>query len=178
MEKRLDNIHSKAILLLCLTLMFPALEELRANDWPFNDFDYVIGYTFDSMQEKTPSIIVGNRLHKGVFLKSEKLDQEKIRILFEYIFKNKEKGEEVDLDCNFMPHHAFVFYNNKDQTVGYINICFLCNEYRLWPEDHLSHQINWTKIETLIKKLNFPVYDSPYKYKNRYLEEKDKVKKQ
>jgi hypothetical protein len=55
----------------------------------------------------------------------------------------------------FEPHHAFVFYN-AERVAGYIDICFLCDNYRGEP-DGFAQWLDWEALSAVVQDLGMPI---------------------
>jgi hypothetical protein len=77
----------------------------------------------------------------------------------------------------YEPHHAFVFYDDKDNIVASSDVCFLCQGIRFYPakkyfKELTSHSATATKaaekqlelIQSLVEKTEIPVFKKSIDY--------------
>lgn len=53
--------------------------------------------------------------------------------------------------CPFMPRHAVVYFNNKDEPVAGVEVCFECGDVAVWPNypENRRLKLDWEKLETI-----------------------------
>ena len=99
-----------------------------ATDWPYTDWKYakIFTFNFDSMVSRTPWIDHRQDLRQEISMSKSQAD-----IALGLV--HRMNGGGIFTKCPFDPHHAVVFYNQKEEQIAYINICFSCRDTILWP---------------------------------------------
>lgn len=125
---------------------------VEKTDWP-GDFSKVVAVAYDFTQEDAETVVVGKRLHKGVFSVSSSLSKRQIKTLFSAV-----TGKHVPWKSPvcFEPHHGLVFYDESGDFVAGISICFSCRRYRVFPAGELSKHWDWDALAALFKELEVP----------------------
>ena len=73
----------------------------------------------------------------------------------------------------YVPHHAFVFYNESDKPVANLEVCFTCRRSIATPEgipDHFDYVALWN----LLHELKVPAERGPYFYRQLYRQHRAK----
>ncbi len=142
---------------------------VEETDWPKKAVR-IVAVTYDYTQDRrSPSVVVRDRLHKGVFLISSKLTKEQTKMLYSSITGQHTPWK--PFMC-FMPHHGFVFYDETDKIVGSMSLCFQCRAYRAWPQGELSRHWDLDALKKLLLELKMPFHKNDNAYTaafDRYL---------
>ena len=95
----------------------------------------------------------------------------------------------VGLSKCFIPRHGFVYYNEKDEPVASVSVCFECEAIRVWSKENLRIKTNYDKLSVskAEKQIEFlkvniiegllPVFSETAKYKE-YVSPKIKIENQ
>lgn len=53
--------------------------------------------------------------------------------------------------CPFMPRHAVVYFNNKDEPIAGVEVCFECGDVSVWPDYPESRRLKlgWDQLEAI-----------------------------
>jgi hypothetical protein len=100
--------------------------------WPHAKWSYAKVYTYDSHRTRTPWRIIEN------IRQSVRLNRTQSQIALTLVHGTL--GGHVYTKCPFDPRHAIVFYNQKDEEVGAIVICFECTDSKTYPEYYTTKQ--------------------------------------
>jgi hypothetical protein len=114
-------------------------------EWP-GDFTEVVAVAYDCTQDKSDSVVVDNRLHKGLFAVSPALSKDQVRSLFTAITGTHAPWKGMMCD---EPHHGFVFYDKNKAIIGSLTICFGCKRYRASPPGELSRHWDLDALEAV-----------------------------
>jgi hypothetical protein len=101
--------------------------------WPPNRFAKVVGYSFEHPKMTgllSERGIDMNGLEKFSSSKAE-LSKTQTNQLLGAVLKSEEA---VPAMLCYMPHHIFVFYSELSVPVAAIEVCFSCNNLRMWPD--------------------------------------------
>ncbi len=145
----------------CTTSKEPDQDNLTSltqtrQDWGFIQFSKVKAYRMNWTDEDASNGLVGekNKLNRSRIPKNGiNLNLDQISLLREAV-----TGSHPDhpaAGC-FNPHHAFVFYDDQENIVGHIDICFRCSNYRKEPVG-FAQIFNLGKLASLFRNLNIPV---------------------
>jgi hypothetical protein len=146
--------------------------------WPGVSYRYVKVYVYN----------LDNQLH-GRFqpVKSGKLDMTVVAPGVELttqqtselmaVFNSDTRVLNAGLSGCYEPHHAFVFYDEKDQIVASSDVCFLCQGIRFYPAKKYFKEINTyndaatklaekqlNEIQKIVEKTEIPVFKKSMDY--------------
>ncbi len=106
--------------------------------WPFQPYAYVKAFTFNFFPHRNVQlrIIQNGRWSKHIH-SERRVDQ----VIGEQVANIVEstKGSYDVSKCPF-PRHAFVFFNDQDQPVASVDICFQCGDMFAWPDFDISNE--------------------------------------
>lgn len=134
--------------------------------WPHAKWSYAKVYTYDSHRNRTPWRTIEN------VRQSVKLTRTQSQVALKLVHGTL--GGHVYTKCPFDPRHAVVFYNQKDEEVAAMVICFECTDSRTYPDYYTTKQ----KKKYGINDLAFArAADKAYiKYQRRQRKLKKKLK--
>ncbi len=128
----------------------------ETNGWPFQTYTSVKGYCYDYTQEDTPTFMPEGRFHEGLITPAGvRLSGAQAEDLMNAITGSHPALD--DMSC-YRPHHAFVFYNEKDEPVGVVEVCFACSTFRSYPEEGLARRWDLKAIKALCHDLALPLH--------------------
>jgi hypothetical protein len=133
-------------------------------EWP-GDFAKVVAVSYDFTQEKSDSVVIDKRLHKGVFSVSPALTKDQVNALFTAITGTHTPWKGA---VCYEPHHGFVFYDKNGTIIGSLSICFGCQQYRASPSGELSRHWDLEGLEKLVRELGIPFSDDYTKAYKEY----------
>lgn len=133
---------------------------VASTTWP-GDAKRIVAVAYDYKQEEHPEVVVDGRLHKGVFLTSQALNDAQRKRLYSAITG---ANEHLKAAMCFEPHHGFVFYDASNKILGNLTICFGCNNYTHAPKGELSKVFDLKELKNLVMELKLPVLASPDGY--------------
>jgi hypothetical protein len=123
------------------------------------------------------------------YIKNRKLDIKEKYIKNRMILNNKQVKEfkEKLNHCNsvdwvaacYDPRHAIIFYNDKDEIFGYVEMCFSCNNYDASKNVSFIGMCT-VELETLFKEFGITYFEDDekdkelIKLKQKELEERNK----
>jgi len=167
-------------ILLLLTILISQLS-FGKQPFPNVEYSYVKVFLFNletNFKERPDSYIYKD----AVFAKTKAgegvvLDKKKVNSL------NKMLSGDVNtlligLSKCFIPRHGFVYYNDKDEPVASVSVCFECEAIRLWSKNDLRIKTDYDKMsvskaekQILFIKDNIldgvlPVFKETHKYKD------------
>lgn len=138
--------------------------------WPGVKYSYAIVYLYniDGNLRGSHQILKDGKLDKSVQGEGKKLSDEQASKL-EKIFASGAAIDELvnGLSGCYIPRHAIVYYDEKDQPVASMSICFECQGIRFYspsyPRNHYSSNEKLVKkaeeklkeMEEIIKSLGF-----------------------
>ena len=122
--------------------------------WPTKPFTEVRAYCYDYTSEMSRSFFVNGRMHKGVQdPKGVKLTAEQVKQLQKAITVSQPKGPRTP--C-YAPHHAFVYYDAQGKVVGWLEMCFGCNQQLSYPAG-VPEYVDRIALWNLAGDLNLPL---------------------
>jgi len=100
----------------------------KSTDWPYTEWEYAKLFTFNfsAGESRTPWKKHRQDLRQEIAISKSQAD-------IALALAHRMDGGGIFTKCPFDPHHAVVFYNQKEEEVAYINICFSCKDTILWP---------------------------------------------
>jgi hypothetical protein len=123
-------------------------------DWPGVPFRTVRAYCYDYTAEWRSSFWANGRMHRGVLdPKGVKLSEAQVKRLLTDITVSQ--PERARSSC-YKPHHAFMFFDEKDQVVAVFEMCFGCNHYVATPPG-VPVYIDDTDLYRLTHELGLPL---------------------
>jgi hypothetical protein len=161
----------------------------KTKQWPYKDFVYVKAYLYNlenelfgnhaiikrsksSTNKEDEYVLDGTVVGEGVLL-----DKRQVETIVTITNKDVD-GLIEGLSKSYIPHHAFVFYDNDHKPAAYITLCFDCEALRVFPEKSTrktSRELSDTEIEKLLEFLEqykriimetgLPILDSPFQYR-------------
>lgn len=72
-------------------------------------------------------------------------------------------GTQDEPNMCFIPHHGIVFYNEKDEPVAHISICFYCETKYAYPNTSKTNT-GMNILLDIMKQLGLPIFESPEEY--------------
>ena len=162
------------ILILLITITFSSAFASPKN-WPDVPYTYVVAYCYDFTQDKRGSSITfpDGSLHAGIINATTlRLSEEQTKSLVKIINEDS-KYERGEVDC-YDPHHAFVFYDANWKVVAYIEICFLCEDYKFSPAG-ASKLIDLQALEIFCRQIDLPWYEKSEDYTKLYIQQQPKA---
>lgn len=117
--------------LLADELVFEMPEE-TAREWPFAEWSYAKAYTFNFVgygPGQSLYIFRDGTWNESI-RSTHKLSREQAQEAFD--LTDRLRGEMWVSKCPF-PRHAVVFFNDNDEPVGSVNVCFSCGDILVWP---------------------------------------------
>lgn len=137
---------TKNTLLLILTLLvFNASgfsQKKVAPPWPGVPYTKVkaVVYNLDNQLINEYQIVKNNTLNFTAVLPGKDLNAEEQKKLTALLNGDTRLLNEGLSKC-YEPHHAFVFYNDKDSIVAATDICFLCEGIRFYPAKNYTRPL-------------------------------------
>ena len=76
----------------------------------------------------------------------------------------------------YIPHHAIVYYDDKDKPVASLSICFMCEAIRFYYPARKDKPVKYSKkteemalvqlekIKKIFLELGYPVFKNPEEY--------------
>ncbi len=149
--------------------------------WPGVEYAYATGYLYNLEGRLAGNHAIIKRdttLDETVVGKGVVLNEKQIKTVLDIVNGKNSKALQDGLSSCFIPHHGIVFYDEKDQPVAYITICFYCEGIRIHPTSYYSTREsakvsprqekmvkhNLEQLTHIIKDLGHPVLNSPYEY--------------
>jgi hypothetical protein len=135
--------------------------EIDVPNWPDTKYSKVYAVTYDFTQNSIPDNLLAvekNTLSKGVYVTSSPLRKSQIELIFSSITDSSLKGRPKK--CAYEPHHAFIFYDDNDNIVGSLNICFQCAGWRAQPRGDFARYWDYRKLKALLKELGMDFHET------------------
>ncbi len=155
---KLKKLAAAIFLIFLSTLSSPAHAGLNQSYWT-SDIKTVKAYSINDLYQDSfgDNVIVDGKLSstaqpkEGVSLNVEQIERFK-----KAVFNHKPPNRRVGM-C-FYPHHGFVFYNENDEIIGHLTVCFVCSNYRLVLHGGNAgvRTVNYEELETLLQEAKIP----------------------
>lgn len=109
----------------------------RATEWPFTSWSYAKAYTFNFFPARhgVQLRILENGNWSQHVDTEVIIDREHAQRVIGLV--NSTKGSFETSKCPF-PRHAFVFFDDKDEPIGSVDVCFECDDLFAWPDFKVS----------------------------------------
>lgn len=85
------------------------------------------------------------------------------------VVTGKTPGEDDYLAKCYVPHHAIVFYDENNNPVAHIAMCFYCGRKKIYPKTNLPKK-GLNILKEVIEELDMPILKDPMAYE-RYAKE-------
>lgn len=131
----------------------------------FTTLKYSYAKAFLYGLEKNPGLIIENdELNSTTLDKSGiRLDSiQAIRVI--QVVSGISNGTQDEPNMCFIPHHGIVFYNENNEPIAHISICFYCETKYTYPNT-LRTTKGMNILLDIINQLGIPVFNSPEEYK-------------
>lgn len=153
--------------------------EAETKSWPTVPYHSVQLYLYnlEGKLANDHAILKAGRLDKTVVSPGVRLSAEQSKKLTQWIEGDISELIQGLSNC-YIPHHGFVFFDDKEQAVAAMTICFYCQGVRFSPERQakaLQGEISPKREQELLKKLKeleefvrslgLPVFATPEEYK-------------
>ncbi len=140
-----------------------------AQDWSvwLPEFSHVDLVICDYQVSDPQPLVVNGRLHPGI------LENRVIRLSAKEV-SNLESlvtgkhSPTLGALC-YIPRHGFIFYGEKGEIVGHLEICFSCFLHRSYPKEGLSQYWDWLGLLKFIRQKEIPANLSEKDW-NRFFE--------
>jgi hypothetical protein len=114
-----------------------------STNWPGKPFAYVKAYCYDYTAGPT-SFMHEGKMHPAVMdPEGVRLSADQVKRLLRAATISQPKATRTP--C-YAPHHAFVFYTEKGETVAVFEMCFGCNSQQFYPPggpEYVDRQALW-----------------------------------
>ena len=159
----------KKLIPFVLCLLFALLVDVEAkpagNDILKNAAK-VLAVTYDYTQpDEGELVIVGKRMHKGVFEVSQPLTKAQRAKLTKALTQARELVPPAK--C-FDPHHGFVFYDKEDNIIGHLSICLKCATSEASAQLKVGRLFDWKGLEAILREVKMPVLKGNKAYTEAY----------
>jgi len=117
--------------------------------FPGVDYSYVKVYLFnvESLEKERPDSYIyrdgayaKTKVGEGVLVSESKVNA------LNKIMSGDINTLLIGLSKCFIPRHGFVYYNEKDEPVASVSVCFECEAVRVWSQKGLRNKPNYDKI--------------------------------
>lgn len=117
----------------------PKPKSEKTEEWPFIPWSYAKAYTFNFFPARHGvQLRIFENGKWSEFINSEVIiDRERALRVVRLV--NSTKGSFETSKCPF-PRHAFVFFDDKNEPVGGVDICFECDDLFAWPDFKISDE--------------------------------------
>lgn len=164
-------------LLMCMTSL-TAQKKGVAPTWPGVPYSYVKVYLYnlDNQLMGRYQPVKNGKLDPTVVGKGQRLTEPQAKELLDILNSDTRVLNDGMAKC-YEPHHAFVFYDDKDNIVASSDVCFLCQGVKFYPakkyyKELSSHSSAQTKaaekqleqIKALVQKTEVPVLTASKDY--------------
>jgi len=113
--------------------------------WPYTEWHYAKAFTYNFSPEKKGAYRYvwsdkgwAENIHSTI-----DLNRHQSAAAMEFIHKTG--GELVMSKCPIVPRHSVVFFNDQDQPVGSMNICFSCEDTIIWPKYYQDQETEYLR---------------------------------
>ena len=143
------------------------------------EFHRVDALLYDYTANTNDALVWSGKVHPGVLEKFTKTLSKAELERLESCVTGSRNGNWGAL-C-YAPHHGFVFYDENDQILGHLEICFMCQNYKYAPRTETQMEQgkgplsgNWDLqgMKKIFEQMSFPVLDHPEKWKAFFEEQK------
>lgn len=151
-----------------LVLFFCASSNLFAqNDTLFDfqklNYTYAKAYLYNPEDLSRIPILKEGALNKTVQdTNGVLLDSSQANNVIQIISGQGNYTPDVPSFC-FIPHHGIVFYNDMNEAIAHISICFSCHTKVVVPKTTLT-KAGLTELEEIIRALGLPITYNPLGY--------------
>lgn len=135
--------------------------------WPGLPFKTVRAFVYDCEAEHNNMSFFkkDGSMHQGVInapgaLLSATQVQTLLKAVTTYSPKDKYKA------C-YVPHHAFVFYDDAGRPVAHLEVCFTCRRTKASPAG-IAESFDYSILWNLLHELGVPAERGPYFYRELY----------
>ncbi len=175
MKKRL------LILMIIALTQFLYTEKLnRTKDWPYVPVEKVKAclYNLDNSLGPRYHPIKEKRMDKTIQGEPVPLSNKETARLIQIL--NRPIVKQIDgLSKSHIPHHAFIFFNHKNEAIAAVSVCIDCETLRFIPplKGHQIRGANFSEPEIrrfegviellrqMLLKKKLPVFKSPFEYR-------------
>lgn len=172
------NISTLVIGLLMFVSLGHSQKKGVAPAWPGVTYSYIKVYLYnlDNQLYGNYKPVKNGKLDATVVGQGQELTEAQTTELMT-ILNGDTRVLNAGLSGCYEPHHAFVFYDDKDQMVASSDICFLCQGIRFYPakkyfKELITHSSSATKaaekqlelIQALVEKTEIPVFKKSMDY--------------
>ena len=140
-----------------LDIVKPPLEEAKL--FPFLKAKHVKVYSFNfgkPLAESQFRLIRGDDLTEELPLpdSGDFLNQAEANELLACLTPPyKSKPPKIDLVCFYYPRHGFIFFDDQGAPIGALEVCFECQEYRMYPNAWLTmYPDGFTQLEEMLQQ--------------------------
>lgn len=145
------------------------------SNW-IDGYDRVELVLYDYTVDIDRRLVLDGEMHKGLAPEyTTTLNTMEAGVLIEAI--TGDNGSRTTGLCGFMPHHGFVFYDQKDQVAGHLEICFSCFEYISYPREGLSSTWDMNAIQKLVQSKGIPIRGNPADWKAFFADREQRLNK-
>lgn len=145
--------------------IFLSITSSAIASWPNAEFTEVRGYVYNSKNELLQelksgrvvnmAIVRNGKLSPSVINKSGALlNSNQVHRLLGAI--NGKHPDHIRARC-WNPHHGFVFYDSQHRAIGFVTICFECENIEKDPEDPTSRSEDIAALLQMGKELKLPI---------------------
>jgi hypothetical protein len=150
-----EEVRSQPVDPILQELMVPTelkVPEHLRRDWPFVEWSYAKAYTYNFSNEmrKIPRYAWSDKGWADTIQETIELNKEQADVALELI--NRTGGGLIMTKCPIVPRHAVVFFNDQDQPVGSMNICFSCEDSVSWPVYYESQELEYSRYDLKMEK--------------------------
>jgi len=119
-------------------------------------FNLSFGNNLVKIGQTNPTIISNFR---------KKLSQKQMQKVLFFVNGNYDDTDAFmnDSFCGYTPRHGVLFYQS-DQITHYLELCYDCDEFRIFPKNPLTKTDLIQRIEPLFKALRIPIHQDDSKY--------------
>ena len=156
---------NKIVTIIIVLLSFFSFSQKEIDSlFDFNTLDYSYAKAFLYDLEKESGLIVKNGNLNPTIVDSVgvRLDSAQATKVIQVITGGSD-GLEDERNMCFIPHHGIVFYDENDQVIAHISICFYCGTKYIYPKT-IKTERGMNILADIIKELGFPIFDGPQEY--------------
>jgi hypothetical protein len=155
----------KVLSLLAVSISFFTFSQKEVDSvFDFSTLKYSYAKAFLYGLEKESGLIIKNGELNATTLDTSGIRLDSIQsIQVIQVVSGNSTGTQDEPNMCFIPHHGIVFYNENNEPIAHISICFYCETKYTYPKT-LRTTSGMNILLDIIKQLGLPVFDSPEEY--------------
>jgi hypothetical protein len=154
----MKTIYLSGAVLVCALIN---VANAQSNNWPPTNFVEARAYLYNLPGKHGAPILRHGQINPSAWNRQGVvLNQSEIAAVQKAVSEYRAAG--MVMGSCYKPRHAVVFYDAQRKPVGFVEVCFSCSNYRLWP-DHPG-PIDLDGLAATFSRLKLPVLENEKDY--------------